>query len=367
MKTYEELLWWLRLKSVKGIGPIKYNEMLEKIGSPQKIFAASREELSGISRLSEKSMDEILGYRPIEGFAEEQLEKADKTGTVILAIDDPEYPANLKDFIDAPPLLYVRGAIDEKDKQAVAIVGSRNATPYGKNAASGMARQLAASGITVVSGMARGIDSAAHQGALDGAGRTIAVLGCGVDIVYPAENKKLRDAIFENGAVISEYPIGEKPLQAHFPNRNRIITGLSLGVVAVEAREDSGVFSTVRWAAEQGREVFAVPGPITSAASAGPNQLIKQGAKMVLNVNDILEELHLAKGTAVKPRQTQAGVKLDAEEEPVFARITDDPRHVDSLADGLNISPSEALRILFSLEMKGLVKQMPGKMYVRNA
>lgn len=362
----DDLLWWLRLKAVKGVGPIKFNEMVRAFGDPRAVFASDRKSLSKIPRLGENSINEILDFKPDEGFAESQLEKAAKLGIKILTLEDPEYPVNLRPFVDAPPLLYIRGAIVGSDRKAVAIVGSRNATTYGKNTSSGMARQLASAGITVVSGMARGIDSAAHQGALDAGGRTIAVLGCGVDVVYPPENKKLRDAIIEQGAVISEYPIGGKPLQDHFPNRNRIITGLSLGVLAVEAREDSGVFSTVRWAAEQGREVFAVPGPITSATSAGPNQLIKQGAKMVLGVKDILEELRIEDHPETLPSGPAPKIELNDEEALVLTEITDDPRHVDSLAENLRISPADTLRTLFSLEMKGLVRQMPGKMYVRN-
>lgn len=365
MKTYDELLWWLRLQSVRGVGPIKFNELIRALGDPQKVFNSDDSELAEIPKIDARIIQEIGRFRPVSGYAEEQLDKADKLGASILTIDDPEYPDNLKNFTDSPPLLYVRGTLKKSDRRAVAIVGSRNATTYGKNTSSGMARELASAGITVVSGMARGIDSAAHQGALAAGGRTIAVLGCGVDIVYPAENKKLRDSIMENGAVISEYPIGEKPLQAHFPNRNRIITGLSLGVLAVEAREDSGVFSTVRWAAEQGREVFAVPGPITSATSVGPNQLIKQGAKVVMNVMDILDELKLFGPARQKPKANPPKIDLDGDESPVFESLTGDPRHIDSIAETIKKSSAETLRILFSLEMKGLVKQIPGKMFVR--
>ncbi|MBU1356273.1 MAG: DNA-processing protein DprA [Candidatus Edwardsbacteria bacterium] len=365
MKTHEELLWWLRLQSVKGVGSIKFNELIRVLGDPQKVFDSDDSVLAEIPKIDARIIQEIRSFKPVPGYAEEQLEKADKLRTDILTIDDPEYPENLKNFIDAPPILFVRGSLKSSDQRAVAIVGSRNATTYGKNTSSGMARELALAGITVVSGMARGIDSAAHQGALSAGGRTIAVLGCGVDIVYPAENKKLRDSIMENGALISEYPIGERPLPAYFPNRNRIITGISLGVLAVEAREDSGVFSTVRWAAEQGREVFAVPGPITSATSVGPNQLIKQGAKIVLNVSDILEELKLSGPDKMPPKETLPKIELDGDEGSVFAGLADDPRHIDTIAETIKRSPADTLRILFTLEMKGLIKQMPGKMFVR--
>jgi len=365
MKTHEELLWWLRLQSVKGVGSIKFNELIRVLGDPRKVFDSDDEALSEVPKIDARIIQEIRSFKLVPGYAEEQLEKADKLRADILTIADPEYPENLKNFIDAPPILFVRGALKSSDQRAVAIVGSRNATTYGKNTSSGMARELALAGITVVSGMARGIDSAAHQGALAAGGRTIAVLGCGVDIAYPAENRKLRDSIMESGAVISEYPIGERPLPAYFPNRNRIITGISLGVLAVEAREDSGVFSTVRWAAEQGREVFAVPGPITSATSVGPNQLIKQGAKIVLNVSDILEELKLSGPDKMPPKETLPKIELDGDEGSVFASLADDPRHIDTIAETIKRSPGDTLRILFLLEMKGLIKQMPGKMFVR--
>ncbi len=363
MKSPDELLWWLRLQSVRGIGPIRFNQLIGVLGHPRKVFDCGEDELADIPGIDARTIGVIRNFRPVPGYAEEQMEKAAKLQAGIVTLDDPEYPENLRNFSDAPPILFVRGSLKGSDRRAVAIVGSRNATTYGKNTSTKMARELTVAGITVVSGMARGIDSAAHQGALEAGGRTIAVLGCGVDIVYPAENRKLRDSIMENGAVISEYPIGEKPLQAHFPNRNRIITGLSLGVLAVEAREDSGVFSTVRWAAEQGREVFAVPGPITSATSTGPNQLIKQGAKVVMNVMDILDELKLfgpARQKAGKPK-----IELDGDESPVYESLTGDPLHIDSIAETLKKSSAETLRILFSLEMKGLIRQMPGKMFVR--
>jgi DNA processing protein len=365
MKTHEELLWWLRLQSVRGVGSIRFNELIRVLGDPRKVFVSDDAALSEVPKIDARIIQEIRNFKHIPGYAEEQLEQAVKLRADILTIDDPEYPENLKNFIDAPPILFVRGSLKSSDQRAVAVVGSRNATTYGKNTSSGMARELALAGITVVSGMARGIDSAAHQGALAAGGRTIAVLGCGVDIAYPAENRKLRDSIVENGAVISEYPIGEKPMPAYFPNRNRIITGLSLGVLAVEAREDSGVFSTVRWAAEQGREVFAVPGPITSATSVGPNQLIKQGAKMVLNISDILEELKLSGPDKSPPQKTLPETELDGDERSVFASLADDPRHIDSIAEMIRRSSADTLRILFTLEMKGLIRQMPGKMFVK--
>ena len=362
----ERLMWWLRLWATKGIGPVRFNQLIKAFGGPQEVFAATDEQLAAVPGLDRRSIRAIRDLTPSRDEVFRQLELASKQGVAVLTSGDEDYPDNLKTCGDAPPVLFVKGGLAVADRRAVAVVGSRSATAYGKNIAGSMARNLAVAEVTVVSGMARGIDSAAHQGALQAGGRTIAVLGCGVDVVYPPENRKLRDSIVANGAVISEYPMGEKPRAGYFPNRNRIISGLSLGVLAVEARQDSGVFSTVRWAAEQGREVFAVPGPINAATSAGPNRLISQGAKMVLEVDDILEEIRLPGGwPGAQDRPPAPSLKLDPRESLVLGQLTDEPRHIDHLSKGTDLSPSELSRLLLSLEMKGLVRQLPGKMFIR--
>ncbi|HTY08059.1 MAG TPA: DNA-processing protein DprA [Candidatus Edwardsbacteria bacterium] len=363
MKSPERLLPWLRLLAAPGVGVVRYNQLLRAFGSPQRVFAADRRALSEIEGIAERTVAALQSFRD-DGFADLQLERCAKLGASIVCQDDPEYPPTLRQLADAPPLLFVRGALKPQDARSVAIVGSRNASVYGKGIASSLGRDLAHHGFCVVSGMARGIDTAGHRGALDGNGRTVAVLGCGVDVCYPPENEQLRDRIIEQGAVISEYPFGEEPLSGHFPSRNRIITGMSLGTVAVEAREDSGVFSSVRWASDQGREVFAVPGPVTAATSKGTNQLIKQGAKLVQTVDDILEELKVsippmpAVPEPPKPQPEKA-------EQPVFQALLDAPLHIDLIAQSAKTNTSEALRILLSLELKGMARQLPGKMFVR--
>ncbi|MBI5805006.1 DNA-protecting protein DprA [candidate division TA06 bacterium] len=366
----DELLWWLRLKGVPRVGPIKYRLLLKEFGSPQNVFEQSIAGLCRVEGVVEAIAEAIIRSKNDNSFADTQLELAHKHGVSIITSGDPEFPENLKYFGDAPALLYVKGNFEPRDQKAVAVIGSRDPSPYGRNIAGNLALELGKAGLTIVSGMARGIDTSAHLGALAAPARTIAVLGCGVDIPYPKENQKLRDRVAAQGAVISEFPLGTEPEPGFFPSRNRIITGLSLGVVAVEARTDSGVFSSVRWAADQGRDVFAVPGPVNSATSQGTNQLIKQGAKLVSNARDILEELKLEQRTSTKAqvnKSTQAtpAPKLDETEEKLYNTLTPEPTHIDDLPGMANLSSPELIKILLSLELKGMVKQLPGKMFIR--
>lgn len=364
MRSPEESYWWLRLLSVPGVGPVRYRSLLSHYGGPEQVFRASLGDLSRTAQIDAKTANAIAGHRQ-EDWVRAQIEAMAENGACLLTIDQPDYPALLKKIDDAPALLFVKGRCDFNLKPTVAVVGSRLATQYGKATAELLGRELSRAGFLVASGMARGIDSAVHRGTLAAGAPTVAVLGCGVDVVYPPENRKLRDQIVECGAVISEYPMGEGPLAGHFPNRNRIITGMSLGVVAVEARADSGVFSSVRWAADQGREVFAVPGPISSAASSGTNRLIKHGAKLVMGVEDIIEELRPQLVGQTKNLTGHLKPNLSEREKPIFDLLSDHPLHVDSLAQKAQSSVSDILRILFDMEMRGLVRQLPGKMYVR--
>jgi DNA processing protein len=370
MTPSDELIWWLRLKGVPGVGPIRYRMLLKEFGSPQKIFSRSLKEMCRVEGIDEVTASSIIRCRDDDSFVDSQLELARKHGVRIVTAGDPEFPENLNSFSDAPALLYVKGGFEPRDRKAVAVIGSRDPSPYGRNIAGNLALELGKAGLTVVSGMARGIDTSAHLGALAAPARTIAVLGCGVDIAYPLENYRLRDRIAAQGAVISEYPLGTEPAPGLFPNRNRIITGLSLGVVAVEARTDSGVFSSVRWAADQGRDIFAVPGPVNSATSQGTNQLIKQGAKLVSSARDILEELQLETKRTPKAQELNnpsnaSAPKLDPAEEDLYNTLTPEPLYIDNLADIANLSSPELIKILLSLELKGLVKQLPGKMFIR--
>lgn len=361
MRSPEELRDWLRLLAVPGIGAVRYNQLLAAFGSPRGVFAAGKRRLREADGISDALAAALLSG-PDDGFIDGQLADCGRIGASIICRDDPGYPPLLRRLADAPPLLFVRGELPRAEAGAVAIVGSRTASQYGKRMAETLARGLAARGIAVVSGMARGIDSAAHRGALEAGGSTVAVLGCGVDRCYPPENAALRDRIAGCGAVVSEYPFGTEPLAGHFPSRNRIITGMALGTVAVEAREDSGVFSSVRWASDQGREVFAVPGPVTAATSVGTNRLIKQGAKLVQSVDDILEELNVA---VPPPLPQPPKPRPDAAELPVFQALQDAPLHIDLIAQGSKLNTAEALRILLALELKGMARQLPGKLFVR--
>ncbi|MCP4715769.1 MAG: DNA-protecting protein DprA, partial [Deltaproteobacteria bacterium] len=281
-------------------------------------------------------------------------------GISIVTVASSEYPELLRQVYDPPPFLYVKGKLHHDDRNAVAIVGSRNASEYGLRVAESLSRDLVRCGLTVVSGLARGIDARAHAAALSGGGRTIAVLGCGVDVVYPPELKRLYAAIAEQGALVSEYAPGTRPLSYHFPARNRIISGMCRGVAVVEASPKSGSLITARLAAEQGREVFAVPGNVYSYKTRGTHMLLKSGAKLVDDVRDIVEELRL-------PVIVDAAVdmNLGADEQSVFSSIDGDPVHVDEILERSGLAAGRLAAVLLELELNGLIKQMPGKRYVK--
>lgn len=279
-----------------------------------------------------------------------------------LTLQDAAYPAVLREIADPPEPLYVRGTLDEQDRAAVAVVGARRASAYGLAVAEWLGRELVRHRVTVVSGMARGIDGAAHRGALMAGGRTIAVLGCGPDVVYPAEHEDLMGQIIDSGAVVTEFPPGTPPLPHHFPQRNRIISGLSLGVVVVEGRERSGALVTADFALDQGREVFAVPGSIFGETSYLPHRLLQEGAKPVTTVDDILTELRLPQRVDQIPALVPA---LEGVEATVFAQLDFDPQHIDALAERSALPVAEVGRALLVLELRGLVRTLAGQRYVR--
>ncbi|HLD82430.1 MAG TPA: DNA-processing protein DprA [Candidatus Omnitrophota bacterium] len=276
------------LNLVGGIGSIRLGKLLKFFSRPQDILKVSAEKLMGVSGIGQEIANKICGIKKEDVGKEFSLAK--KQGLRIIILDDEDYPENLKNIPDPPIVLYTKGKLLPQDKLAIGIVGSRRASFYGLSCAEKFAADLAKQGFTIVSGMARGIDTCAHRGALKQAGRTLAVMGSGFNQIYPPENKELADEISKNGAVISEFPINEKPLKENFPRRNRVISGLSLAVLVVEAARNSGALITADFALEQGRDVFALPGKIDSSASFGTNGLIKQGAKLVSCVDDILEE-----------------------------------------------------------------------------
>ncbi len=295
-----------------------------------------------------------------------------------ITIDDKEYPKNLRNIYNPPKELYVNGTLLEQDEMAVALVGSRRATHYGLEMCEKLAYELAARGVTIVSGMARGIDSAAHRGALRAKGRTIAVMGGGHNHIYPSENKKLYQEIAKTGAVITEYENDFEPLPRNFPARNRIISGLSLGVIIVEAAKNSGALITADFAAEQGRTVFAVPGKISSTTSSGTNYLIKDGARLVQSVDDVMEELNLAEITPVsgedkdkiderREKKTKAYIynSLTEDEKKVYKILSDEPIYIDDIFNKATLGPAEASKAILSLQLKSLIKELPGKQFVR--
>ena len=372
---------WIELNMTPGIGPRAAARLLERFGSAEAVYNATRSELEQL-RLAPEAVDSIVA-RNLRFKAEAEIAALRKLGGEILLLDDGVYPPALREIYDPPIVLYVKGAWSEcLDQPCIGVVGSRKCSTYGQNAAMMLARDLAQRGVTVVSGFARGIDAAAHRGAVEAGGRTIAVLGTGIDEVYPRDHRKLADEILANGgALVSQFPLGTPPVSENFPYRNRIISGLSLGVVVVEAAENSGSLITARLAIEQNREVFAVPGNITSRNSFGTNYLIKgAGAKLVQQWQDIAAELPpqlaaklLPPPFAEKGAQTSLTEKLmlvpdglSQTEASVFRLLTpDSPAHVDWLVDQSKLPISELTAALLSLEVRELVRALPGRCFVR--
>ncbi len=343
------------------VGAKRVNSLLKLIPDVEKAWYAplnTLKQAEGWANLADKFVAERSKIR-----VEEEWEKVQKSGFNVIALDDPEYPRLLKEIHSPPILIYIDGELRD-DEASLAIVGSRKSTLYGREIALKFARELVSHGITVVSGMALGIDTWAHNGALEAEGRTIAVLGSGVDVCYPAKNYELKKKIPQRGAVISEFPLGNTPVPQNFPQRNRIISGLTLGTIVVEAMERSGALITTDFALEQGREVFAVPGNINSPYSRGCNRLIKQGAKLVESVDDILEELELLINKTGAGQGKQMSL-LDPEEERVLTQVPYQPVHADELIQLSGLSASKLSALMLSLELKGLVKQLSGKYFMR--
>ena len=369
--NYDILKYWIALKSIEGVGNITFPALVDKFGSLPAIFAAPVSHLKEIRGISKEIATAITGFRDWDKVKEE-LELIDKNKINIITYQDDPYPAKLMNIYDRPPFLYVRGNLN-KDDINIAIVGSRQASTYGKYTTEKISRKLALKGLTIVSGMARGIDSVAHRGALTAHGRTIAVLGSGLDVIYPPENKILFADIIQNGAVISEFPLGTPPRSANFPTRNRIISGMSYGVVIVEAGEESGSLITARLALEQGREVFAVPGSIDAAGSRGTNKLIKQGAKLIENTDDIMEEIlpQIDRTTVLKPSSVSNSEVIAAKsaeilstgDQKIIGLISGGRVHIDDLISSSGLSSADILSALTTLELKGLVQQHPGKFF----
>jgi DNA processing protein len=352
---------WIALSLVPEIGPVTFRRLFSIYGDPAAVFAAPGKELSAIDGVGQRKAKNIKNFSAWKDIGK-QIREIERCNAKVLTFPSPEYPAMLRQLEDAPVILYVRGTVRDEDRFAVALVGTRKATPYGRIVAEKLSSELGASGFTIVSGMARGIDTMAHAGALSSGGRTIAVLGSGIDKAYPPENRVLMEKIAGSGCVVSEFPLGTEPNRENFPRRNRLISGLSMGVVVVEAAAGSGALITAASALEQNREVFAVPGNITSPSSAGANDLIKRGAKLIQGPSDIIEELApMLRGFVRAGERLKAGIT--DEEKKVCDILTGEPMHIDALSRELSLSPEKALVTLLNLEIKGIVRQTDGKRF----
>lgn len=364
----QSLLNALRLNLLPGIGPRLQRALLDHFGSAAGIFAADINDLKNVEGIGPKLARAICDHRdPAE--AERELAASRERGVDLILREDERYPQQLAEIHDPPSILYCKGTIEPRDNLAIAIVGSRRCTMYGKQQAERLASELARAGVTIVSGLARGIDASAHRGALAGGGRTFAVTATGLSKVYPPEHAELAEEISRSGAVVTESCLEQEPVPGLFPQRNRIISGLSLGVLIVEAARNSGALHTARHAMEQGRDVFAVPGRIDSLASEGCNDLIRDGAMLVRSVDDILQSL----GPLVKPTKDSDGadvhspreLTLNDQEREILRYVTIDPRHIDEVLRDSQLEPSRVLSTLTVLEMKRMVRRLPGGYFVR--
>jgi len=355
----DERVFWALLTEVKGIGPARLKRLIEMFGDARSAWYADTRALvdAGLERRARSALIE----------QRKRLDPAElgnrirAAGVEVVRVIDPEYPARLKDLPDAPAVLFVKGQLPRDDEPVIAVVGTRRATAYGRQAADKIAGELARAGVTIVSGLARGIDAVAHTAALAVGGRTVAVMGSGVDRIYPAEHKGLAQRVVGSGALVSEFPLGEPPDAPNFPRRNRIVAGLACGTLVIEADKESGALITVDFALEQGRDVYAVPGSIFSPVSRGTNTLIKDGAKPVTSADDILEDLALT-GAELVPAPPEADTD---EEAVVLALLSNDPMHIDDIGRMARLPMSILGGTLAMMELKGMARQLGGQYYVR--
>ena len=370
---------WLKLIRAENVGPTTFAKLIKHFNSVDLALGASVSELTSIDGIGYKTAEQIARTRNKFDTGAE-LELADKLGVWIIHSNDQRYPPLLKTIYDPPPVLYIKGILTAADNLAVAIVGSRRCSLYGQEQSSRFAHLLSSAGFTICSGMARGVDTAAHQGALSAGGRTIAVQGCGLANIFPPENKKLFELIAESCACISELPLRYEPMSENFPPRNRIIAGLSLGTIVVEAGYHSGALITAQSALENGRDVMAVPGKIDSPLSKGTNQLIKQGAKLIESVEDVVEALGYI-GEQLKSHTSAAAEKaaekiqvplfdvkqlnLSDCEKMIYDCLDKEPLHIEHIIAEADLSPGDINAGLISLQLKGLIKQLPGSLFLR--
>jgi len=370
---------WLKLIRADGVGPVTFAKLIRHFGSPDRALGASVSELTKVDGIGFKTGERIAVTRDKFDSADE-LALAEKLGVWLVTLEDNRYPPVLKQIYDPPPVLYVKGSLTRQDNLAISIVGSRRCSLYGQEQSTRFAHFLASAGFTICSGMARGIDTLAHQGALAASGRTIAVQGCGLANIFPPENKKLFELIAESGACISELPLRYEPLAENFPPRNRIIAGLSLGTIVIEAGLNSGALITAKAALDYNREVMAVPGKIDSPLSQGTHKLLKEGARLIESVGDVMEALgyigdqlepHASRAAADAAAQAEAPLfdakqlKLSADERTIHNCLDKEPKHVEQVIADTELTPGGVSAALISLRLKGLIKQLPGSMFVK--
>jgi DNA processing protein len=353
---------WLRLHLAPGLGRVALLRLLKAFGSAEAILEAHPDSWGERAGLRSSLAAKVPSADATE--VTDALSSLDRVGARIIPLNDERYPALLRAIHDPPALLYVRGELPETD--SLAVVGARRATTAGRRLTEEICAEVGSRRITVVSGLARGIDTAAHRGALEGGGKTVAVLGCGIDRVYPAENTRLFNSIEENGAIVSEYPPGTPPLPGHFPGRNRIISGMCLGVLVVEAAQGSGSLITADFALEQGREVFAVPGQVHAPTAGGVNRLLKDGARLVTEASDILEVLWPGiPSVAIRQHEQTLAASLSGDALTLFQHLGQEPLHIDELARKSGLTPMEVSAILLTLELQGGADQLPGMRFIR--
>ena len=357
----------INISAIPGVGATRIRALVAHFKSTEAIFNAPIKQLLSVDGVDIKTAKSIKAYSNFD-YGKQQSQKASQEGVETVDFWDDRYPENLKKIYDPPAFIFVKGTLSKQDKYAISMVGTRLPSSYGKLMAEKIAKDLAKKGLVIVSGLARGIDTISHWAAVQSGGRTIAVLGSGLDNIYPGENKKLSEKIVEQGALISEFPMGTKPDAVNFPRRNRIISGLSLGTIVVEAGLKSGALLTANYALEQNREIFAVPGNINSPKSIGTNQIIKDGAKLVASANDVLMELEAQLKYFLnedKRKTTKVPDNLSELEKNLLSKLSYEPIHIDKLASVIDKSTAETLSALLPLEFKDLVKQLPGKLFVK--
>jgi DNA processing protein len=356
----KDLKYWIGFSFIPGIGRVRLGLLENYFGNLEEAWQAPSTELKK-ARLDDSIVRAITTWRPRLSL-DTEMEKMERSGVQALTWHDEKYPSRLKEIYDYPPILYIKGKLLPEDEWCLAVVGTQRATVYGRQVTEEIVTDLAHNKITIVSGLARGIDTVAHQAALEAGGRTIAVSACGLDIIYPAENASLAKRIMEHGALISEYPLGTKPKPEHFPRRNRILSGMTLGVLVTEAGESSGALITADLALEQNRDVLAVPGSVLSPASRGTNHLIQEGAKLVQNCQDILEELNLR--AVAQQLEFKEIIPASDTESLLINKLSAEPTHIDEICASSGLPVSTVSSTLAMMELKGLIKSIGSMKYV---